>query len=354
MDSLCNNKTYCKFLLQLLNNQENIDYEENISLLKINIYLTLLSLNNNNYCDDIYQKEYEVINIFLRKINNLKVKIQLKRKDIEIEKLINEIKEIYINNIKIINKYNKNSFLIEDIINSKNVSEITKLLDNMTKIKIKKNDNLLAYNFMRREISDIIFTSRYYIDNDKIYIIGKDRCLKLMVDEFFEIFDYLLDIDNYKDIYIESKYNEERISLIKSLINLINNSFDRDKISNKEIISIIMTYLILEDMNNLNNIDMSNFKINNIKITDLYSFANNKDNNIDNHAKWNKIVIPNEYLYDKFNILLQKGMYYYNDDKFTIEGIDNKVSDFKISITIDKILEFLKNVLSEFLSLCQI
>ena len=111
-----------------------------------------------------------------------------------------------------------------------------------------------------------------------------------------------------------------------------------------------MTYLILEDAKNLNNIDMSNFKINNIKITDLYSFANNKEEQ-DNHAKWNKIVIPNDYLYDKFNELLQRGMYYYNEDVFTIESIDNKVSDFKISIAIDKILDFLKNILSEVLSL---
>ena len=284
----------------------------------------------------------------------MKNKIQQKKKNIEIKKIKKEIKDIYLNNIKIINKYNKDNFLIEDIINNKDVIEITKLLDSMTKIKIKKNDNLFEYNFKRKEISDIIYTSKYYIDNDNLYIIGKDRCLKLMVDEFFEIFDYLLDIDNYKEIYVDNKYNEERISLIKSLINLINNNFDGNKISDKEMISIIMTYLILENVNNLNNIDMSNFKINNIKITDLYSFANNKDDNIENHAKWNKIIIPNEYLYDKFNLLLQNGMYYYYDDAFIIEGIDNKVSDFKISITIDKIIEFLNSVLLEFLSLCQI
>ena len=142
MDSMCNNKTYYKFLLQILNNQDNIDYEDNLSLLKINIYLSLLSLNNNNYKDSIYENEYEIINNFLRKINNLKVKIQLKRKNNEIDKLSNDIISLYKDNIKIIKKYNKNNFQIEEIINGKDIKNITKLLDSMTKIKIEKNVNL--------------------------------------------------------------------------------------------------------------------------------------------------------------------------------------------------------------------
>ena len=46
--------TYYKYLLQLLNKEEVIDDKEEEELLKINIYLSLLSLNNHNYKDKIY------------------------------------------------------------------------------------------------------------------------------------------------------------------------------------------------------------------------------------------------------------------------------------------------------------
>ncbi|MBQ8219349.1 MAG: hypothetical protein IJZ79_06315 [Bacilli bacterium] len=350
MTYICNNQTYCKNLLQLLNNQKELIDKDSESLLKINIYLSLLSLNNNNYCDEIYQKEYQIINLFLRKINNLKVKIQLKRKEREIDKLINEIIEMYLNNTKKIDKYNKCNFNIEKIIKGKDIKEITELLDSMTKIKFKKENNLFEYNLKRKEISNIIFFSEYYIEKDILYIIGKDRCIKLLIDDFYDIYEYLLDIDNYNKIFMNENYNNERKILIESLINSIGNL---DSMTNKEIITIIMTYLISKDVSVLENINMSNFIINNIKITDLYSFANNKDSDAINHAKWNKIIIPNEYLYNKLNELLQKGMYYYNNDEFIIENINNKTNDFKISITVDNMILFLKNIISSFLSLYQ-
>ena len=88
-------------------------------------------------------------------------------------------------------------------------------------------------------------------------------------------------------------------------------------------------------------------KIDNIKITDLYSFAStNKELENNKLARWNKVIIPNEYLYSKIKDLIQKGMYYYNENNFTLENIDNRTSDFKISINIDKIPTFLNDLIT--------
>mgnify|MGYP004675126079 CR=1 FL=1 len=90
MKAVNNQKTYQKFLLDILNSQENL-YDDTLETpLKLNIYLALLSLNNNNYKDEYFITEHEIIDNFLRKVNNLKVKIQLKRKEIEIDNLIKE------------------------------------------------------------------------------------------------------------------------------------------------------------------------------------------------------------------------------------------------------------------------
>jgi signal transduction histidine kinase len=74
------NKTYIQFLLQLINNEENIDIEKNQKELIVNLYITLLSLSNIEFSEEIDLKEKNEISDFLRKLNNLKVKIQLKRK----------------------------------------------------------------------------------------------------------------------------------------------------------------------------------------------------------------------------------------------------------------------------------
>ena len=108
--------TYYKYLLQLLNKEEVIDDKEEEELLKINIYLSLLSLNNHNYKDKIYEEEFLIIDNFLRRVNNYKVKIQLKRKDTEIEEILKEINLLYEENKKIIDKYNIYYFFSSKVI----------------------------------------------------------------------------------------------------------------------------------------------------------------------------------------------------------------------------------------------
>ena len=62
--------SYNEILLKLLNNDK--DNQLFTDKLLVNVYLTLLSLNNNNYNEKIYNQEIDIIEDFLRKINNLK------------------------------------------------------------------------------------------------------------------------------------------------------------------------------------------------------------------------------------------------------------------------------------------
>ena len=152
-----NQKTYQQFLLDILNSQENL-YDNTLETpLKLNIYLALLSLNNNNYKDEYFTIEHEIIDNFLRKVNNLKVKIQLKRKETEIDNLIKDIMNIYQENTLIINKYNRENLNIESIIDSKEPESITNLIDKLTRIKIHKLDSKENYDSERIKIINNIF-----------------------------------------------------------------------------------------------------------------------------------------------------------------------------------------------------
>lgn len=333
-----NNLSYNKYLIELMSN--NILKQEFQNNLNINLYLTLLSLNNSNYKESIYLDEINIIEDFLRKINNLKVKIQLKRKDTEINELLETIKNIYQDNTKLISKYNKDNINIVNELESKEPKRITSILDNLTKEKIKKVSNKEYYDKLRKDINENIFKNEYTIDNDNLIINNT----VISINEFYEIFSYLLDINNYKDIYPNKDENKLHKQLITKIIDIIESNSSLDN----EIIPIILTNLLSKSIPNYEYINTTNFNIDNIKITDLYSFANNTNQEINNNtAKWQKILIPNEYLYNKIKEIVSKGMYYFKEDNFIIENIENTTSDFKISISINNIKTFLKDNLEK-------
>ena len=329
---------YYKYLLNLLSNME--DKNDFHNELKVSIYLTLLSLNNHNYNEKYYQNEINILENYLRKINNLKVKIQLKRKFEEIDNLFNEIDDIYNNNIRIINKYNKDNINIIETLQSKDSTSITELIDSLTKEKIRLFNLKDEYNYLRTNIIDNIFNNKYYLDNNILYI--DNTKISLNITDFYNIFDYLLDINNYQSPFINSEIKDLHLSLIKDIIEIITK---QEFLKIKEIIPVILVHLIATENLDYMNIDMSKFNIENIKITDLYKMANDKQNTNEKVAKWKNIIISNEYLYNKTKESLLYGTYYFNNELFILENIDNNISDFKVSINVADMRQFLKESL---------
>lgn len=320
---------YQNYLTNLLDNKP-LDNNQ----LVFDIYLTLLALNNNHFDEKKYQNEINILEDFLRKVNNLKVKIQLKRKQEEIDKLLIEIKTIYEQNKNLIDKYNQENIDIITTLESKDPIDITNIIDKLTKLKLTKLAKKEMHDKLRKEIINNIFNTDYYINDNAFYM----NDIALPLSEFYEIFDYLLDINNYKQTYSNEAINLSRSNLINELINKIKNN---QELSNY--LPVILTSLFTKDINS-EDIDTSKFNIDNIKISELYSFANNNDLDNTKNAKWKKVIIPNDYLYQKIKIMVTSGMYYFKNNIFTMELIN----DFKISILVDDLIIFIKENISKF------
>lgn len=314
---------YQTYLTNLLDNKE-IDEKQ----LTFDLYLTLLALNNKQYHENKQENEINTLEDFLRKVNNLKIKIQLKRKDEEINKLLTDIKTLYEQNKNLIDKYNQENLDIISILESKSPTDITNIIDKLTKLKLTKLSKKQKYNKLRNEIINNIFNTEYYLDEDTFYM--GDTIISLT--EFYEIFDYLLDINNYQSTYHNETANTSRNDLILNIIDKIKNN---TKLTNY--LPVILTSLFTRNVNS-EGVNTSKFNIDNIKISELYSFANNNNSDTSENAKWKKVVIPNDYLYQKIKAMVTSGMYYFNNNIFTMDLIN----DFKTSILIDDLINFIK------------
>ena len=332
---------YINELLDMFNNNSSNLSQETI----INIYLTLITLSNCQYNESFYITEAEKIENFLRKVNNLKVKIQLGRKITEIDALLAEIKELYNTESDLISRYNKENIDIFTSLDTKEPIEITKVVDNLTKEKLRIQNNKEKYDELRNIIFNNIFKDNYYINDNKIYIeLSDNPDFNIELSEFYEIFSYLLNIDNYKQPFIDNKANRLHTIMIANLIKALVNKEINDK---SLIIPISLTYITSKNKEITNEFDASKFKIDNIKITDLYNLANiDNKTNPNMCSRWQKIIIPNEYLYMRIRNNSLKGMYYLNDDYFITEDIKDNSSDFKISINKSDMYELLINILN--------
>ena len=331
------NKLYIETLLNLL---EKDDYViEHNDLFLVNLYTMLLSLNNNNYSLLNVLEEEKLVKILLIKLNNLKVKIQLKRKEKEINNLINEIKELFSKNEKILCRYISNKEELFSTIDSLDPKLITNYIDKVTKIEMSNSRMIEENNTIREDVLSLILNNKYDVSDNMIIISQKNNNNYIIsVDEFLDIFSYLLNDNNYIDIYKRENSNNSHKGIINKIISLINEEeYSKEKLG-KLYIPLILTY-ILPNIR-YNDIRTNDFVIENIKISDLYSIAN-KNINDEMTAKWNNVSIPNEYLFKKICEMVNRGMYYFNDDKFILEYVDNKISDFKLSIDIEKMKLFL-------------
>lgn len=348
-----NKISYTRLLLELLESNQNIDLTPYKEEIKINLYLTLLSLSNYQKPDKFNGKIDEIVKSFLRKINNLKVKIQLKRKQEEIDLLSEEIIKNYQENNIIISKYNEKKLDIESIIKSKDTKQITNLIDSLTKTKMKEEDTIEKYSNIKQKLYKMLPTSNFYIEDNIVFIENTIEAEKLQMplNDFKIIFNYLLNIDSYNQLFSKSTTNKLHITTISDIIKLLlSDNITKENIG-KLFIPLSLTYFINQNNLDIENIDTTKFNIENIKITDLYSLAAKTTNNQNlQTAKWKNISIPNDYLYEKIKEIIKKGTYYFNEDKFILENLDKNTNDFKINIEISNMFEFLKNNLNSILS----
>ena len=328
--------------LEYLSNVLDGSYSFDNALLDVSIYQTLLNLNNHNYRETYYEEELETIENYLRKLNNMKVKIQLKRKMPEIDSLHDEILNLHDKYKTIINKYNINNLDDISIINSKDSKELTKLIDSQTKEKIRRTNNKNHYDELRNKLIKLLPVSNYQVTDDVLTLTNNEENMELSLKEFYEVFEYLLNIDTYPQSLANNKANRNHTIMAANIIKFL---LSKEKIDepDKIFIPIVLTNLMTLDISNNEDIDTSKFKIDNIKISDLYSLADqNKTLNPERTAKWRKINIPSGYLYKRIKEIVLKGTYYFDNDIFILENIDNNTSDFKISIPINDMKSFLQ------------
>lgn len=342
------NNLYIEFLLKLINKDENINIDEYQEELIVNLYLTLLSLSNQEFSEEIDKKEKEQIDDFLRKLNNLKVKIQLKRKPTEINKLAEELITQYYENINILSIYIKDGIELENVINTMDAKSLTKLIDKVTKDKMNKEYSKEERNERRIALVNLLPNSNYYINNNTLFIYNDDKYEEVLLKDFIEMFSYLLNPDNYKKLYSNQTNQRNHELIIANIIKLLILNDKKKEEINKVLIPIALTYILSLDLDNQIDLDTSEFTIENIKITELYSLASQNQHNEEINSKttkWRNISIPNNYLINKLKEMIKRGMYYYKEDTFILENIENNTSDFKVSIKLNSMIEFLKRIL---------
>ena len=315
-----------KSYLKLIENPKNSNINDE---LLIDLYITLISLNSNSYSEKEQKKESEKIKLLLTKLNNLKVKIQLNRKPKEIDELIKIINDCYEEESDLYYRYIKDQEEFLNILNSKDTIKLTSYIDRITKKEIEKEDNVSISNEEREIIINNIFNG--YTVKDNIITISNKEYQK---ERLLDIFDYLLVINNYPSIYKSVSSNTSRKELIQAIIKSIKNKF-----TDESFLKVLIPTLLIQLLPNIsNNSNTDSFVIENIKIKDLYSLKENT-NNINSK----NIKVPNEYLFTKIKEIMENGMFYYKDNKFIMELVKNKVSDFKVSIDILELKEFIMN-----------
>ena len=145
---------FSELLLKLIdNNYDENEIDTYNQTLEYNLYLALLAFSNFKYNEEIYLKEKEMLDDFLRKVNNLKIKIQLKRKEKEIDDLLAVIQEIYNTNKDKIEKYNDCNLEVISLLESKDPKSITTIIDDFTKRKRKREEMEVKYLVERQELS---------------------------------------------------------------------------------------------------------------------------------------------------------------------------------------------------------
>ena len=329
-----NDNLYNQYLIGLLDYLK-LDQTYN-SLLDLNIYMALLNDSNHVYNMSIFHDEVMLVEDFLRKINNLKVKIQLKQKKSEIDKLTENIINIYDDNREVIDRFNTDYMDIKTIILGEVTETLTSLIDTITKEKMLRVKKQSEYIRIRDKIGTNLKDA--YIQDDIYVFLLDNEEIRMDKDEFIRIFDYLRDTNIYSKNEMDTRTNRLRMLNIAKMIKTL---YDKSNLDTIVVSSLLINNLIYSDITNLEEIDMSKFNILNVKINELYQNIDNSGNSY--LAKWHKTAIKSEYIYDRLIRIIKKGYFYNIDDMIIFEDTLNHQNEFKVSIKMDDLTKIIKN-----------
>lgn len=321
----------------LNSNLDNISLTRKLkNILDVNFYILLLNLNKKEYKYQIDKEEELVILEFIRLLNNYKVQVELNRRPVHLEESASKVLDCFYKNENILLNYLSDNVGIEDMLISTDIKEVDDLIIDLSCKKKEKDNNNVKKNKKIMEYSKLLNSNKYSILDDKI-ITNKE---KIDIDELKDLFSFLLNVDNYEFSYKNVKIKNLQLNIVNDIIDNINSKeININKIS-KVIIPLLLNRISYINKSEL--LDGSNFKIENISISDLLS---NKNNEIKNNMsrvsfKNNDIALSNSYLLDKIIKIFNLGKYYFIEDNFIVED-----KDFKCSIVINKMIDCLINLI---------
>lgn len=325
---------------KVLNNDiENIDLPLKVkNMLDINLYILLLNINKKQFKYTMDFEEEKIILEFIKLLNNFKVQVELNRRPIHLEQSASKVLDFFYKNEDMLLIYLDDNVEIEDILLTADIKELDNLVIELSqkkagkdKLNNEKNQEVMLY-------TKLLLNNDYKVDDD-IIIFNNNN--KISMTYFKELFNYLINLDNYEFSYKNNRIKNLQLNIVTNVISNINdNNINLNKIS-----TIIIPLLLLNVRNkktNLEDVDFSSFKIENISINDL---LNNKKNKImDNMAKVHfgdsDIALSNVYLFNKIVNMSISGKYYFNDDLFVVDD-----REFKCSISINKMIDYLFHII---------
>ncbi len=332
------NKLLSNIVNNILNNKnEDINLTRELkNILNINLYTLLINLNKREFEYHMDKEEEKVILEFIRLLNNFKVQVELNRKRVHLEESASKVLDSFYKNEDILLDYLEDNVGIEDMLLSADIQKIDNLIINLSNKKKEKENINEEKNRKIIEYTKILNDNNYNVIEDKIIYNKKE----IDIEEIKEIFNYLLNIDNYEFNYKNSKINNLQLNIVNDIINNLNSN----ELNLTSISKIIIPLLLNNIGYNYNNksIDGSAFKIDNISINDLLANKHNeiKDNMAKINFKGTDIALSNSYLFDKINHIFKIGKYYFSEDKFILDD-----KDFKSSIVISKMIDYLVNMI---------
>ncbi len=300
------------------------------NILDINLYTLLININKKEFKYEMDKEEEKELLEFIRLLNNFKVQIELNRRHDHLEESASKVLDSFYRNENILLNYLDDNVRVEDMLLVTDIKEIDNLIIDLSCKKKDKDKVYESKNKKIKEYTKLLNNKEYNVILDKIIFNDEE----VSIDEFKNLFNYLLNIDNYEFDYKSSKIKNLQLNIVKDIIDNINTlELDINKISK------VIIPLLLNTSNNINeSVDSSGFKIDNISINDLLKNKNNelKENLAKVSFKGNNIALSNEYLFNKIIKIFNLGKYYFSEDKFILDD-----KDFKCSILISKMVDYL-------------